>query len=98
MLRTRHHMALRMFTSRDDKQWMVWLVNTGVTGVLPGIPAQWLAFQSADGEERLRLLAIPDGWEALSDDRLDLLRRTAEPVVRLRARHSPPAGVDTLEE
>ena len=72
---------------------MVWLVTAGESGVLPGMPARWLAFQSDDGEDRLRLLSVPQGWESLSDERLDLLRRTAEPVAPTRTSQSAAAGV-----
>ena len=98
MLLTHCRMALRNFTARDGKLWMAWLVYTGSTGVLPGMPNEWLAFQSEDGQERLRLLPFPETWEDLPDDRLDLLRRTAEPVARIRPLHSPPAGVEAQKE
>jgi hypothetical protein len=44
----------------------------------------WLCFERLDGSDRRRLsmTQVPDGWDSLSDDRLDLLRRTAEPAGR----------------
>jgi hypothetical protein len=61
---------------------------------VPGTPAEWLAFQNEDGSERRRLLEIPEGWETLPDDRLDLVRRMAEPVKSWASRHTPPGGID----
>ena len=60
---------------------------------MPGTPSEWLAFQNEDGTERRRLLEIPEGWETLPDDRLDLVRRMAEPVRPWATRHTPPGGV-----
>jgi hypothetical protein len=88
-------MALRSFVSRDGATWTAWQVRAETTTNIPGTPAEWLAFQSADGTERRRLLEVPDGWDQLPDDRLDLLRRMAEPVTLLASRHSPPGGVQT---
>jgi hypothetical protein len=71
----------------------VWLIRAGSAGRVPGTPAEWLAFQNAEGTERRRLLEIPDNWETLSDDRLDLLRRIAEPVALRAQRHTLPGGI-----
>jgi hypothetical protein len=87
-------MALRTYTAPDGTTWTVWLVqSTGIGGV-PGAPSEWLAFQNDDGTERRRLAEIPDGWDALPEERLDLLRRIAEPVKGWAARHTPPGGVE----
>lgn len=73
----------------------MWRVQS--SGTVPGTPGEWLAFQNEDGTERFRLLEVPPGWEDLSDARLDLLRRMADPV-RARSRHSPPGGADRIDE
>lgn len=87
-------MALRTFVGSDGKTWTAWLVQTGAAASVPGSPTEWLAFQNEDGTERRRLLEIPEGWEALSDERIDLVRRMADPVKGWASRHTPPGGVD----
>lgn len=90
-------MALRSFGSRDGTTWTAWEVRAETSTNIPGTPTEWLAFQSGDGTERRRLLEVPEGWDQLPDDRLDLLRRMAEPVTLLSSRHSPPGGVQAQE-
>ena len=85
-------MAIRTYQAADGTTWTVWLVQTTL-GTMPGAPTEWLAFQNADGTERRRLLEIPGGWDKLPDERLDLLRRVAEPVKGWTERHTPPGGV-----
>lgn len=85
-------MALRTFVAQDGTTWTVWLVQTsGLSGVT-GTPPEWLAFQNEDDSQRRRLIEVPAGWDTLSDDRLDLLRRMAEPVKGWASRHTPPGG------
>ncbi len=86
-------MALRTFVASDGQTWTAWLVQSGGVASVPGTPNAWLAFQSEDGTERRRLLDIPDGWEDFPDDRLDLIRRIAEPVKGWASRHTPPGGI-----
>ena len=85
-------MASRSFRANDGTPWTAWLVQAGTANV-PGMPSQWLAFQNEEGTERRRLMQVVAGWEQLSDERLDLLRRMAEPVVLFVKRHSPPDGI-----
>jgi hypothetical protein len=85
-------MSLKTFRAADGSTWTVWRVETGTLPVVPGTPSVWLAFQNEDGTERRRLLEVPEGWDQLSDQLLDLLRRMAEPVGSWR-RPSPPGGV-----
>lgn len=85
-------MALRTFIAPDGTTWTVWLAQSAGAVGLPGAPTEWLAFQNADGTERRRLIEIPDGWDTLPDNRLDLLRRMAEPVRGWTSRHTPPGG------
>jgi hypothetical protein len=87
-------MALRTFVASDGKTWTAWLVQSSGVVAVPGTPTEWLAFQNEDGTERRRLLEIPDGWELLPDERLDLVRRIAEPVKQWASRHTPPGGID----
>ena len=87
-------MSLKTFCAPDGTTWTAWRVETGTLPVIPGTPSVWLAFQNEDCTERRRLLEVPDDWEQLSDQLLDLLRRMAEPVVSWR-RPSPPGGVES---
>ena len=90
-------MSLKTFRGADGSTWTAWRVETGTVPVVPGTPSVWLAFQNEDGTERRRLLDVPDDWERLSDQSLDLLRRMAEPVVAWR-RISPPNGIDIRKD
>lgn len=47
-----------------------------------GLEGGWLCFES--GARKLRLVAVPDGWERLPDRKLDLLRRLARPGLKRR--------------
>ena len=62
----------------------MWYTRPRLAEVLSSLPADWkdgwLTFES-EGEKR-RLAPIPKGWEAFSPERLDLLRRMAEPAPR----------------
>lgn len=93
-------MTLREFRAIDGARWMVWHVKAGSAGYVQGTPAEWLAFQNEDGSERCRVRDIPVDWNELSDERLDLLRRTCVPITATRDRYSPPdavAHVDPIE-
>ncbi|HET9683658.1 MAG TPA: hypothetical protein VFP15_06110 [Gemmatimonadaceae bacterium] len=87
-------MGLRTFVASDGTTWTAWLVQTSGIGGVPGTPSEWLAFQNDTGTERRRLLEVPEGWDALPDERIDLLRRIAEPVRGWASRHTPPGGID----
>ena len=89
-------MSLKTFRVPDGTTWTAWRVETSVP-VVPGTPSVWLAFQNEDGTERRRLLEVPEDWEQLSDQLLDLLRRMAEPVVSWK-RPSPPNGVSIQKD
>jgi hypothetical protein len=85
-------MALRSFLASDGHTWTVWHVQpTRGTQARPGIPAEWLAFQIDDESERRRLRQFPPDWEALSDERLDLLRRMAEVVNKTTGGQTAPS-------
>ncbi len=86
-------MSIKTFCAPDGVMWTVWRVDAGSAMVVPGTPSAWLAFQTANGAERRRLIDFPDDWARLSDQLLDLLRRMAEPVSAWR-RPSPPGGVE----
>lgn len=90
-------MTIRTFHANDGSNWTVWRTRADVSVLLPNAPREWLTFQSEEGTERRRLLQIPASWFELSDARLDLLRRVADPVTTFTARHSPPGGFDAVE-
>jgi hypothetical protein len=85
-------MELRTFRANDGSRWTVRLIRAESAGRVPGTPTEWLAFQSETGTERRRLLEIPARWAELSDERMDLLRRMAEPVTLFTSAHSPSHG------
>jgi hypothetical protein len=87
-------MAMRTFLGSDGQQWVAWLARSGAAGAWLGAPGEWLVFQNGDDTERRRLMEIPANWEMLPENRLDLLRRMATPVVLYAHRHSPATGID----
>ena len=89
-------MTLRTFRGSDGAVWTMWRVRSAGPGAVPGTPLEWVAFQNADGTERRRLFDLPKQLEELADDRLDLLRRMAEPAPRLAPRHSDPVNGDAV--
>ncbi len=46
----------------------------------PSLQGGWLVFETHT--EKRRVTPIPDGWEALPDAELDLIRQQADPVPR----------------
>lgn len=74
-------MTLRIFTGQDGEPWRVWDVHPSgdVRMVRPTLMDGWLCFERLDGGARLRLprCDVPDRWEELPDERLDLLRQIA---------------------
>ena len=81
-------MGLRVFQDRDGNEWQVWRVRPAVREDSPvhlRFREGWLCFQRSDGARRCRipLDEVPPGWDALPDERLDLMRRVAEQEVTL---------------
>jgi hypothetical protein len=95
-------MAYAEFADRDGTSWRVWETRPRAPQRLTGLPEEWargwLTFQS--GSETLRLAPVPDGWERFPPERLDLLRRLAQPAARGagpgsaidREERPPPSG------
>ena len=80
-------MALRTYNDRDGNGWRAWCVvpdEISFSTLVESYRDGWLCFERVDGSERRRLsmTQVPSAWEALSDDRLDMLRRMAEPATR----------------
>jgi hypothetical protein len=58
----------------------VWRVEPTASCSQPRALTGWLAFVDERGTECRRLFEIPTNWETLPPERLDLLRRLAEPA------------------
>jgi hypothetical protein len=84
-------MSTRTFLARNGTIWSVRRIESTATVSVPGAPREWLAFQDATGSDRRRIFNVPPNWEDLSDERLDLLRRHAEPS-RFQPRATPSNG------
>jgi hypothetical protein len=74
-------MPMRSFVEREGERWNVWSVLPHASGarVLEQLRGGWLCFAPENGEARFRLpmTEAPLGWEALPDQRLELLCRVA---------------------
>jgi hypothetical protein len=90
-------MSLRTFRARNGSIWSVRRIESTATVIVPGAPREWLAFQDESGTDRRRIFNVPPNWEDLSDERLDLLRRYAEPS-RFQPRATPPRGTRFASE
>ena len=90
-------MPLRNFIDRNGEGWCVWSVvpqASGGAGVPPALRRGWLCFAPERGEQRFRLPLeeVPTGWDALPDDRLDLLRQQYGLTSRLHKHHRIAVG------
>jgi len=101
-------MALRSFDDRNGEGWQVWRVVPAASVLersawVEGDYRQgWLCFESLTSGERRRLAPVPEGWETLSPERLELLCRVATPArktattaaagIRTSAALDQPAG------
>ena len=85
-------MALGRFDDRNGEGWQVWRVVPGSSvlersGWMEGEYRNgWLCFESLATGERRRLAPVPENWESLPSERLELMCRVASP-----ARRSTPA-------
>jgi hypothetical protein len=78
-------MPLRSFQDREGHEWRVWSVvpqSSAASTLDEMFRDGWLCFERIDLGERCRLTLseVPAGWDSLSDERLDLLRRVATAV------------------
>lgn len=81
-------MAYREFVDSNGESWRVWstMPSTG-SRLRGGFDQGWLTFERISGDRSLplrRLVPIPEDWESAPDDRLELMRRSAEEVARPR--------------
>jgi hypothetical protein len=90
-------MSIRSFRARNGSTWTVSRIESSARVLVPGAPREWLAFQDESGTDRRRVFNVPPNWEDLSDERLDLLRRYAEPS-RFQPRATPPFGTSSVSD
>jgi hypothetical protein len=98
-------MPLREFTDSTGRRWRVWDIRpeqmhaaTRAEDHLQNVINGWLAFESANGDEKRRLAPIPAKWESATEGELeDMLERAesarSEPGVTRRGEASGPGGV-----
>lgn len=80
---------LREFTDKNGTHWRVWDINPVLHArpAKPGkrpsarVPKGWLCFEG--GNERRRLIPIPEEWQECDDATLESLCLSAEVVPRL---------------
>lgn len=85
-------MGLITFQDENGVRWRVWQVDTPAARahlLEQSFRTGWLVFEREDGEERRRLMQVPDDWASLSPQRLELLCGLAIPVV---AGRNTPTG------
>jgi hypothetical protein len=80
-------MALRTYKDPDGKEWRVWRVvpdSVAFSTLGEAYRDGWLCFERVDGSDRRRLSMahVPAEWDDLDDDRLEAMRRSAEPALR----------------
>ncbi|HVE78609.1 MAG TPA: hypothetical protein VNA89_07100 [Gemmatimonadaceae bacterium] len=78
-------MALREFSDAAGRSWRVWDITpeklhplTRAERYLQGFVEGWLAFESADGRDKLRLTPVPARWADASEGELEALLDQAE--------------------
>lgn len=75
-------MASRDYVDSEGRAWRVWSTVPMMGAVLtPGFEGGWLTFESEEGILR-RLAPIPEGWEGVPTETLELYCSTAKEVPR----------------
>ena len=79
-------MAYREFVDTDGQSWRVWsTVPSAGSRLRGGFDRGWLTFERTNADKASplrRLCPIPSDWETAPDDRLELMCRSADEVVR----------------
>ena len=80
-------MALREFTDRNGATWRVWDITpehthpaTRIEDYLQGFLDGWLVFECVVSGEKRRLYPLPARWESASDEDLERICHSADPV------------------
>jgi hypothetical protein len=89
-------MAYREFLDSKGQSWRAWsTVPSMGTRLRGGFDQGWLTFEciSADKSAPLRrLVPIPGDWETASEERLELMCRSADEVARPQTRIKPESA------
>jgi hypothetical protein len=83
-------MAYREFVDSRGVSWRVWsTVPTAGSRLRGGFDQGWLTFESTNPKETVlrRLVPIPADWESAPNERLELMCRAADEVVRPGVTH-----------
>lgn len=91
-------MAYREFVDSAGESWRVWstVPSTG-SRLRGGFDQGWLTFERINADKSLplrRLVPIPGDWESASDERLDLMCRSADEVARPRTVQGRPESAE----
>lgn len=91
-------MALVVFTDARGERWRAWNIDPESLRQASFLGEEfrtgWLCFESESSGERRRLAEVPENWETLPPDRLDLLCRSATIVTRRTPERAVDAQVD----
>ena len=95
-------MAYREFVDRSGESWRVWstVPSTG-SRLRGGFDQGWLTFERINADKSLplrRLVPIPADWESASDERLDLMCRSADEVARPRTAQVRAESAETARQ
>ena len=69
-------MGSRQFTDEAGRVWVAWNVTPVPRHGRPAA-AGWVVFETADGREKRRLLASPDGWDEMAETELHIMLASA---------------------
>ena len=69
-------MGSRQFTDEAGRVWVAWNVTPVPRHGRPAA-AGWVVFETADGREKRRLLASPDGWDEMAETDLHIMLASA---------------------
>ena len=69
-------MGSRQFTDEAGRVWVAWNVNPVPRRGRPAAEG-WIVFETADGREKRRLLASPEGWDEMAETELHIMLASA---------------------
>ena len=92
-------MAYREFVDSKGQSWRAWSTVPSLGSRLRGgFDQGWLTFERTTGDSNQplrRLVPIPADWESASDERLELMCRSAEEVARPRTSRDQAESTET---